>query len=95
VSSGSSGYTPASGIYPLNAKKSSIATFYGGNWEGGMCMFDGYNHGDLPGIALGKQQWFGGAGCGACVQITGKAGTVVAMIADQVNTGTFLDLAHG
>jgi expansin (peptidoglycan-binding protein) len=37
----------------------------------------------VNGVALGKQQWFGAAGCGACVNITGASGSVIAMVNDQ------------
>ncbi|QRV84699.1 expansin-yoaJ [Ceratobasidium sp. AG-Ba] len=76
-------YTAVSGIYPLNATQSSIATTYGGNWPGGMCSFSDYPHVGLNGVALGKEQWFGAAGCGACIKITGASGSVIAMVNDQ------------
>ncbi|KAG8724795.1 hypothetical protein FRC09_014217 [Ceratobasidium sp. 395] len=76
-------YTPVSGIYPLNASKSSIATTYGGNWAGGMCSFSDYPHDGLNGVAIGGEQWFGAAACGACVKITGASGSVTAMVNNQ------------
>lgn len=82
--SAQSGYTPASGIYPLGAVKTAVGTTYGGNWSGGTCSFADYDHGALVGVALGKEQWFGAAGCGACVSITGASGSVVAMVNNQV-----------
>ncbi|GAB1527654.1 hypothetical protein RhiTH_010842 [Rhizoctonia solani] len=83
VASSVAAYTPVSGIYPLNASKSSIATTYGGNWPGGMCSFSDYPHVGLNGVALGGAQWFGAAGCGACIKITGASGSVTAMVNDQ------------
>ncbi|KAG8796594.1 hypothetical protein FRC12_016581 [Ceratobasidium sp. 428] len=76
-------YTPVSGIYPLYASKSSIATTYGGNWPGGMCSFSDYPHDGLNGVAIGGEQWFGAAACGACVKITGASGSVTAMVNNQ------------
>ncbi|CCO29731.1 Expansin-yoaJ AltName: Full=EXLX1 [Rhizoctonia solani AG-1 IB] len=83
LASGVIAYTPVSGIYPLNASKSAIATTYGGNWPGGMCSFSDYPHVGLNGVALGGEQWFGAAGCGACIKITGASGSVTAMVNDQ------------
>jgi expansin len=50
------------------------------------CSFSDYPHdtGVSNGVALGLQQWFGAAGCGACVNITGPSGSVIAMVNDQV-----------
>ncbi|TLD29835.1 barwin-like endoglucanase [Venturia nashicola] len=74
---------------------SGKATYYGGNTNGGMCSFTGYT---IPsgtyGTAVSSSNWAGAQICGACIQVTGSAGTIKAMVTDQCpNCGTnHLDL---
>ncbi|KAF4468779.1 Expansin 2 [Fusarium albosuccineum] len=64
--------------------KTGSSTFYGGNLEGGNCMFSTYT---LPsgiyGTAFSGAVWDDAASCGACVEVTGPNGTITAMIVDQ------------
>ncbi|KAE8350946.1 RlpA-like double-psi beta-barrel-protein domain-containing protein-containing protein [Aspergillus coremiiformis] len=68
-----------------NGDNSGIATFYGGNVQGGACSFSGYTiPAGLYGTALGNPRWDNAAQCGACVAVTGPNGkTVNAMIVDK------------
>ncbi len=61
---------------------SGTASFYGGNLNGGNCLFSGYS---LPsgvfGTALSNARWDAGGQCGSCVSVTGPNGnTIKAMV---------------
>ncbi|RYP91520.1 hypothetical protein DL770_002366 [Monosporascus sp. CRB-9-2] len=61
------------------------ASFYGGNLDGGNCMFSGYS---LPsgvyGTALSGSRWNSAAQCGSCVSVKGPNGkTIKAMVVDK------------
>lgn len=63
------------------ASLSGSSTFYGGNLAGGNCMFSTYT---LPsgilGTAFSGQKWDNSANCGACIEVTGRSGTIKAMV---------------
>ncbi|RYO81869.1 hypothetical protein DL764_009698 [Monosporascus ibericus] len=61
------------------------ASSYGGNLDGGNCMFSGYS---LPsgvyGTALSGSRWNSAAQCGSCVSVKGPNGkTIKAMVVDK------------
>lgn len=65
--------------------KSGVASFYGGNTDGGKCSFSGYT---LPssifGTALSGSNWSNAANCGTCISVTGPSGDkITAMIVDE------------
>ncbi|KAL1608721.1 hypothetical protein SLS59_001911 [Nothophoma quercina] len=65
--------------------KRGLATFYGGNTDGGHCSFSGYTiPSSLFGTALATANWDTSANCGACVAVTGPNGNkITAMIVDE------------
>ncbi|KIY43622.1 Non-catalytic module family EXPN protein, partial [Fistulina hepatica ATCC 64428] len=75
--------TTSSGVSELEGSRSGIATFYGGNWDGGACLFTDYPQGSWNGTAISSTQWFGSAACGACLEVTGSSGTVTVMVVDE------------
>lgn len=66
----------------LARANSGTASFYGGNLDGGNCLFTGYSlPSDTFGTALSNARWDSGAQCGACVSVTGPNGkTIKAMV---------------
>ncbi|KAI1494375.1 RlpA-like double-psi beta-barrel-protein domain-containing protein-containing protein [Biscogniauxia mediterranea] len=61
------------------------STFYGGNLQGGTCLFSTYT---LPsgiyGTAFSGSAWDSAANCGACLKVTGPNGnSITVMVVDQ------------
>ncbi|KAF2137110.1 carbohydrate-binding module family 63 protein [Aplosporella prunicola CBS 121167] len=78
-----------------SATTSGTATFYGGNTEGGQCLFSGYTiPSGLYGTAFSGSAWDGASHCGECLKVTGPLGTVTVMVVDQCPEcdATHLDL---
>ncbi|KAF1353459.1 RlpA-like double-psi beta-barrel-protein domain-containing protein-containing protein [Delphinella strobiligena] len=72
---------------------SGVATFYGGNTQGGHCSFSTYTiPSGLYGVA--SANWENSADCGGCIDVTYGGKTITAMIVDECpNCGTnHLDL---
>lgn len=63
---------------------SGVATFYGGNTQGGACSFSTYTlPSGLYGTALSSSNWDNSGNCGGCVAVTYGGKTITAMIVDE------------
>lgn len=66
----------------LARANSGTSSFYGGNLDGGNCLFTGYSlPSDTFGTALSNARWDSAGKCGACVSVKGPNGnTIKAMV---------------
>ncbi|KAF2680148.1 carbohydrate-binding module family 63 protein [Lentithecium fluviatile CBS 122367] len=76
--------SPSETVSTDAATVSGKATSYGGNLDGGNCMFSGYTlPSNIFGTAFSGQNW-DASKCGVCVQVTGPNGKPIkAMVVDK------------
>jgi hypothetical protein len=72
------------GLAQLGHAVTGKATYYGGNLEGGNCMFSNYKlPSNIYGSAISGKNWNTAGICGTCLQVTGSLGTITVMVREQ------------